>query len=205
MFARSCLNFSKQIGTGLFYRRLAMTSTSIRYKPVPLPRQLPSSQTVPMPATLPTISSSSTTISILDKYSLNDDDSLYYDCPSLINESMRCAWTSTNYRYIRQRRVRNHPSRLTNTVRYRARRMRLHHKKKWLKRFKYDLLKKLREKIKRRGKLFEMENAIILGKAGQFNAENYVKRELEKAKFYGYHVSPIYDQIRNDINKLKIE
>ena len=50
-----------------------------------------------------------------------------------------------------------------------------------------------------------MENAIILGKAGQFNAENYVKRELEKAKFYGYHVSPIYDQIRNDINKLKIE
>jgi hypothetical protein len=120
-------------------------------------------------------------------------------------KKIRCAWTSTNYRYKRQRRVRNHPSRLINTIRYRARRMRLHHKKKWLKKYKYDLLKKLREKIKRRGKLFEIENSIILGKAEQFNAEHYVKRELEKAKFYGYRVSPIYDQIRDDINRLKIE
>jgi hypothetical protein len=157
-----------------------------------------------MPATLPSSITSSNTISILDKCSLHDD-LLYYDCPSIKTEKIQCAWTSTNYRYKRQRRVRNHPSRLVNTVKYRARRMRLHHKKKWLKKFKYDLLKKLREKIKRRGKLFEMENSIILGKGEQFNAEHYVKRELEKAKFYGYRVSPIYDQIRDDINRLKIE
>ena len=83
--------------------------------------------------------------------------------------------------------------------------MRLHHRKKWLKKFKYDLLKRLREKIKRRGKLFEMENNIILGKAAQFNAEHYVKRELEKAKFYGYRVSPVYDRLRADIERLKID
>ena len=157
-----------------------------------------------MPATLPAPSISSNAISILDKCSLYDD-LLYYDCPSVPTQAIQCAWTSTNYRYRRQRRVRNHPSRLTNTLQYRARRMRLHHRKKWLKKFKYNLLKNLREKIKRRGKLFEMENAIILGKAEQFNAELYVKRELEKAKFYGYRVSPTYDQIRDDIGRLKIE
>ncbi|CAF3781369.1 unnamed protein product [Adineta steineri] len=216
LFMRKCLGFStigKQFGTCL-YRRLSMTplstsiSSSIGYEPInfriPLPRQLPSSQSTPMPTTLPTSIISSNTITILDKCSLYDD-LLYYDCPSNRNEKVQCAWTSTNYRYKRQRRVRNHPSRLTNTVKYRSRRMRLHHRKKWLKKFKYDLLKKLREKIKRRGKLFEMENSIILGKADQFNAEYYVKRELEKAKFYGYHVSPTYDQIRDDINRLKIE
>ncbi|CAF0793102.1 unnamed protein product [Adineta ricciae] len=216
LFLRKCLNLStggKQFGA-CFYRRLSMTplSTSISppigYTPanirIPLPRQLPSSQTTPMPARLPSSIISSNTVSIVDKCSLYDD-LLYYDCPSTRIDKVQCAWTSTNYRYKRQRRVRNHPSRLSNTVRYRARRMRLHHRKKWLKKFKYDLLKKLREKIKRRGKLFEMENAIILGKADQFNAEHYVKRELEKAKFYGYHVSPIYEQIRDDINRLKIE
>ncbi|CAF1423701.1 unnamed protein product [Adineta steineri] len=216
LFMRKCLGIStigKQFGTCL-YRRLSMTplstsiSSSIGYEPInfriPLPRQLPSSQSTPMPTTLPTSIISSNTITILDKCSLYDD-LLYYDCPSNRNEKVQCAWTSTNYRYKRQRRVRNHPSRLTNTVKYRSRRMRLHHRKKWLKKFKYDLLKKLREKIKRRGKLFEMENSIILGKADQFNAEYYVKRELEKAKFYGYHVSPTYDQIRDDINRLKIE
>ncbi|CAF3418870.1 unnamed protein product [Rotaria sp. Silwood1] len=203
----------KQFGTCL-YRRLSMTplstsiSSSIEYQPIririPLPQQLPSKQTVPMPATLPASITTTNTISILDKCSLHDD-LLYYDCPSITNEKIQCAWTSTNYRYKRQRRVRNHPSRLTNTVAYRSRRMRLHHKKKWLKKFKYDLLKKLREKIKRRGKLYDMENSIILGKAEQFNAEHYVKRELEKARFYGYRVSPIYDQIRDQINHLKIE
>ncbi|CAF2971801.1 unnamed protein product [Rotaria sp. Silwood2] len=203
----------KQFGTCL-YRRLNMTSLStsispsIGYQPtscrIPLPQQLPSSQRVPMPAILPASITTTNTISILDKCSLHDD-LLYYDCPSITNEKIQCAWTSTNYRYKRQRRVRNHPSRLTNTVAYRSRRMRLHHKKKWLKKFKYDLLKKLREKIKRRGKLFDMENSIILGKAEQFNAEHYVKRELEKARFYGYRVSPVYDQIRDQINHLKIE
>ncbi len=212
MFLRKCIGFStigKQFGTCL-YRRLNITtninsiSPSITYKPINLPRQLPSSQSIPIPTTLPASIISSNTISILDKCSLYND-LLYYDCPSINNEKLQCAWTSTNYRYKRQRRVRNHPSRLSNTVKYRARRMRLHHKKKWLKKFKYDLLKKLREKIKRRGKLFEMENSIILGKSEQFNAEHYVKRELEKAKFYGYRVSPIYDQIRDNINRLKIE
>ncbi|CAF0984395.1 unnamed protein product [Rotaria sp. Silwood1] len=216
MFLRKCFGLSiigKQFGTCL-YRRLSMTplstsiSSSIEYQPIririPLPQQLPSKQTVPMPATLPASITTTNTISILDKCSLHDD-LLYYDCPSITNEKIQCAWTSTNYRYKRQRRVRNHPSRLTNTVAYRSRRMRLHHKKKWLKKFKYDLLKKLREKIKRRGKLYDMENSIILGKAEQFNAEHYVKRELEKARFYGYRVSPIYDQIRDQINHLKIE
>ncbi|CAF4476461.1 unnamed protein product [Rotaria socialis] len=203
----------KQFGTYL-YRRLSMTplSTSI-YPPIgyqpsnfrtPLPRQLPSSQSIPMPATLPASTTTPNTISILDKCSLYNA-LLYYDCPSMTNEKIQCAWASTNYRYKRQRRVRNHPSRLTNTVAYRSRRMRLHHKKKWLKKFKYDLLKKLREKIKRRGKLYEMENSIILGKAEQFNAEHYVKRELEKARFYGYRVSPVYDQIRDQISRLKLE
>jgi hypothetical protein len=177
----------------------SINHTGINFR-IPLPRQLPSSQSIPQPAILPTSISSSNTISILDKCAL-----YYYDCPSLRNEKIQCAWTSTNYRYKRQRRVRNHPSGLSNAIKYRARRMRLHHRKKWLKKFKYDLLKKLREKIKRRGKLIEMENSIILGKAEQFNAEYYVKRELEKAKFYGYRVSPIYDQIRDDINRLKIE
>jgi len=190
------------------YLFLARISPSIGYEPtnfqIPLPRQLPSSQSRPMPATLPASIISSNTISIVDKCSLYDD-LLYYDCPSITNEKLQCAWSSTNYRYKRQRRVRNHPSRLTNTVKYRSRRMRLHHRKKWLKKFKYDLLKKLREKIKRRGKLFEIENSIILGKAEQFNAEHYVKRELEKAKFYGYRVSPIYDKLRDDITRLKIE
>lgn len=161
------------------------------------PLQMP----LPRPLILPTMIKPLNNLSILDRY----NDQLYYDCPSESIEKKQCAWTSTNYRYKRQRRVRNHPSRLTNTVLYRSRRMRLHHRKKWLKKFKYDLLKKLREKIKRRGKLFEMENAIILGKAQQFNAEQYVKRELEKAKFYGYRVSPIYDRIRDDIHRLKIE
>ncbi|CAF1071253.1 unnamed protein product [Rotaria magnacalcarata] len=203
----------KQFGTNL-YRRLSMTPLStniypaIGYQPsnfrTPLPRQLPSSQSIPMPTTLPASTTTSNTISILDKCSLYND-LLYYDCPSMTNEKIQCAWTSTNYRYKRQRRVRNHPSRLTNTIAYRSRRMRLHHKKKWLKKFKYDLLKKLREKIKRRGKLYEMENSIILGKAEQFNAEHYVKRELEKAKFYGYRVSPVYDQIRDQISRLKLE
>ena len=170
------------------------------YSPIPminppLPHQLPSSQTIP--TIFPTLNQPS----ILDRY----HNHLYYDCPSIVEEKKQCAWTSTNYRYKRQRRVRNHPSRLTNTILHRSRRMRLHHRKKWLKKYKYDLLKRLREKVKRRGKLFEMENAIILGKAQQFNAEKYVKRELEKAKFYGYRVSPIYDQIRDDINRLKIE
>ncbi len=205
MFLRKCLQIStrgKFFGTCL-YRQLTMTPLSSinSYKPTNLRIQLPSSQSIRMPATLP---ASIPSISILDKCSLYDD-LLYYDCPSINQEKLQCAWTSTNYRYKRQRRVRNHPSRLVNTVRYRARRMRLHHKKKWLKKFKYDLLKKLREKIKRRGKLFDIENSIILGKAEQFNAEHYVKRELEKAKFYGYRVSPIYDQIRDDINRLKIE
>ena len=205
MFLRTCLAIStrgKFLGSS-FYRGLSITP-SIAYQPVQAPRQLPSSQIIPMPAALPASISSSNRISILDKCSLYDDH-LYYDCPSITEEKIQCAWTSTNYRYKRQRRVRNHPSRLSNTVRYRARRMRLHHKKKWLKKFKYDLLKKLREKIKRRGKLFEMENAIILGKAEQFNAEHYVKRELEKARFYGYRVSPVYDRIRDDLNRLKIE
>lgn len=161
-----------------------------------------------MPKTLPSVTTNSSKISILDRFSL-DDSTLFYDCPSNLNSSneqtIRCAWTSTNYRYKRQRRVRNHPSRLKNTLLYRSRRMRLHHRKKWLKKFKYDLLKRLREKIKRRGKLFEMENNIILGKAEQFNAEHYVKRELEKAKFYGYRVSPVYDQLRADIDRLKID
>ncbi len=209
MFLRKFINIStlgKQFSTCL-YRRLSMTSlssisSSIAY--IPLPRQLPSSKSIPMPATLPPSITSSNRISILDKCSLYND-LYYYDCPSIKNEKIQCAWTSTNYRYRRQRRVRNHPSRLINTIKYRARRMRLHHKKKWLKKYKYDLLKKLREKIKRRGKLFEMENSIILNKGEQFNAEHYVKRELEKAKFYGYRVSPIYDQIRDDINRLKIE
>ena len=167
-----------------------------------LPRkiQLPSMNSISMPTTLP----SATLRTILDKYS--HDDRLSYECPSMSSNSLiRCAWTSTNYRYKRQRRVRNHPSRLTNTIQYRSRRMRLHHRKKWLKKFKYDLLKRLREKIKRRGKLFTMENEIILGKGEQFNAEHYVKRELEKAKFYGFRVSPVYDQIREDINRLKID
>ncbi|CAF1334367.1 unnamed protein product [Rotaria sordida] len=216
MFLRQCFGISiigKQFGTCL-YRRFSMMpsssgiSSSIGYQPtnfrIPLPLQLPTSQTVPMPATLPASITTTNTISILDKCSLYDD-LLYYDCPALPNEKIQCAWTSTNYRYKRQRRIRNHPSRLINTVAYRSRRMRLHHKKKWLKKFKYDLLKKLREKIKRRGKLYDMENSIILGKAEQFNAEHYVKRELEKARFYGYRVSPVYDQIRDQINHLKIE
>jgi hypothetical protein len=167
-------------------------------------RELPSSHSNSLPATLPAPMSSSTIVSILDRSSLNDDH-FYYDCPSVSKDTIRCAWTSTNYRYRRQRRVRNHPSRLSNTMKYRSRRMRLHHRKKWLKKFKYDLLKRLREKIKRRGKLFEMENKITLGKAEQFDAEHYVKRELEKARFYGYRVSPVYDQIRQEINRLKIE
>ena len=171
---------------------------------MPLPQQLPSSQSTSIPTTLPSSITTSMTISILDKYFLKDN-LLYYDCPSMTNRKIQCAWASTNYRYKRQRRVRNHPSRLTNTIKYRQRRMRLHHKKKWLKKHKYDMLKKLREKIKRRGKLDTMENAIILGKAEQFNAEHYVKRELEKAKFYGYRVSPVYDQIRDEINRLKIK
>lgn len=184
--------------TRVFSRSMSMpTINSLR---LPLPHHLPPSPRI-IPTIFPTLNQSWNERTILDRY----NDHLYYDCPSIVVEKKDCAWTSTNYRYKRQRRVRNHPSRLTNTILYRSRRMRLHHRKKWLKKFKYDLLKKLREKIKRRGKLFEMENAIILGKAQQFNAENYVKRELEKAKFYGYRVSPIYDRIRDDINRLKIE
>ena len=197
MFGRVC---SGILRSRLLARNLSRPLSLTSLPSHPLPHQLPSIPIIRM--TLPTSIMPSNRISILDKY---DDHLRYYECPSIIEEKKQCAWTSTNYRYKRQRRVRNHPSRLTNTVLYRARRMRLHHRKKWLKKFKYDLLKRLREKIKRRGKLFEMENAIILGKGEQFNAEHYVKRELEKARFYGYRVSPIYDRIRDDINRLKLE
>ncbi|CAF0782764.1 unnamed protein product [Didymodactylos carnosus] len=196
-------NYDPTLGGIIFSNFTLSTNKSVNYpndtfkRNNILPRILPSLPTTNY--TLP--ASSSLRDAILDMNILN-----YYDCPSSKTDLLiKCAWTTTDYRYKRQRRVRRHPSKLINAMKYRARRMRLHHKKKWLKKHKYALLKRLREKIKRRGKLFEMENAIILGKAEQFNPELYVKRELEKAKFYGYRVSPVYDELREKINNIKIE
>jgi len=171
------------------------------------PKVLPSLNITKAPIHLPSVSLPSPSLSILDK----NDLVIYYDCPPFTittatsNNLIKCAWASTDYRYKRQRRVRNHRRVLSTTLKHRARRMRLHHRKKWLKKHKYTLLKKLREKIKRRGKLFDLENQIILGKAEQFNAELYVKRELEKAKFYGYRASSMYDDLRENIQRLKID
>ncbi len=88
-----------------------------------------------------------------------------------------------------------------NVVRYRKRRMNRHKKRKYLKKMKYRIAKRLQVKEKRFEKLKDLYKSIFEQRTALFDAEKYVDRELEKAKFYSYRVSNTYDDLREFVKR----
>ncbi len=83
---------------------------------------------------------------------------------------------------------------------WRSRKMNIKKKKKYQKKMFYVMQKRRQMKEKRYQSLLNMFKEIQEKKTEIYDPIRHINRELEKAKFYGYKCTPIYDEFRNIIN-----
>lgn len=89
---------------------------------------------------------------------------------------------------------------LFNELKWRRRKMNIKKRKKYQKKMYYVIQKRIQNKEKRYNNLLDIFKEVTNKKVDLFDPKRFVLRELEKAKFYGYKCSPIYDQYRNLIS-----
>lgn len=90
---------------------------------------------------------------------------------------------------------------LFSELRWRSRKMNIKRRRKYLKKLQFKIQTRLQNKAKRYQDLCNMISAIHEKKTQAFDPMRYINRELEKARFFGYRSSPIYDQYRDVIEK----
>lgn len=88
---------------------------------------------------------------------------------------------------------------LFSVLRYRSRRMNKLKQKRYFKKMKFVLMKREIRKQRRYEKLLAMYKKMFDKRTQMFDPQRLVHRELEKAKFWGYRVNPIYNQYRDFI------
>ena len=90
---------------------------------------------------------------------------------------------------------------LFSVLRYRSRRMNRKKQQAFYKRMSYILEKRKLKKLKRYEKLKDLYKLVFEKKTERFDPERMIKRELEKAKFFGYKVTDEYDKYRQYIKE----
>lgn len=90
---------------------------------------------------------------------------------------------------------------LHSEVKWRRRKMNKKKKKKYLKKMFYVIQRRKQAKEKRYQTILNMFQKIHEKKVENFDPYKMINRELEKAKFYGYTTTNLYDQYRELINR----
>lgn len=90
---------------------------------------------------------------------------------------------------------------LFSELRWRRRKMNIKRRRKYLKKIHYQLQTRLQNKAKRYQNLLNMISDINEKKTQVFNPSKFIDREIEKAKFFGYRCSPVYDEYRKIVNE----
>jgi hypothetical protein len=90
---------------------------------------------------------------------------------------------------------------LFNERHWRSRKMNIKKKKKYEQKLFYVFERRRQNKDKRFENIKAMYAQIHDKKTQLFDTERFMNRELEKAKFYGFTCSPIYDEYRKIVNE----
>lgn len=90
---------------------------------------------------------------------------------------------------------------LYNERKWRSRKMNIKKKKKYEKKLFYVIQKRKQSKQKRYNNIIALYQKIQEKKVELFDVNKYIDRELEKAKFYGFKISPVYDEYRSIVNE----
>lgn len=85
---------------------------------------------------------------------------------------------------------------LFSEIRWRKRKMNIKRRRKYEKKMQFKFQTRKQNKEKRYQDLLNMITAINEKRTNIFNSKRFVKREIEKARFYGYRCSPIYNAYR---------
>lgn len=88
---------------------------------------------------------------------------------------------------------------LFSELRWRRRKMNIKRRRKYLKKMFYKIQTRMQNKAKRYQDLCNMLADINEKKTNLFDPKRFIDRELEKARFYGYKCTPVYDQFREAI------
>lgn len=86
---------------------------------------------------------------------------------------------------------------LFNERKWRSRKMNIKKKKKYEQKLFYVIQRRRQNKDKRFENIKAMFKGIHEKKVELFEPHRFIDRELEKAKFYGFKCSPVYDEYRN--------
>jgi len=89
---------------------------------------------------------------------------------------------------------------LFSELKWRSRKMNIKKRKKYQKKMFYVIQKRRQAKEKRYQGLLSLFQSIQEKRVEKFDPLRFIQRELEKAKFYGYRCSPIYDSYRDLVN-----
>ena len=84
---------------------------------------------------------------------------------------------------------------------WRSRKMNIHKRRKYRKKMFFMLVKREQAKAKRYQNLCDMLARINEKRVELFEPLRYIKRELEKASFFGYRCSPDYETYRRLIDQ----
>lgn len=89
---------------------------------------------------------------------------------------------------------------LFSEIKWRKRKMNIHKRRKYQKKMFFKFKTRKQNKEKRYTALCEMLAQIHAKKTEAFEPIRFINRELEKAKFYGYKCSNVYDKYREIVN-----
>jgi hypothetical protein len=90
---------------------------------------------------------------------------------------------------------------LYSEVKWRKRKMNKKKLRKYKKKMFFEIQKRKQAKEKRYQNILTMLKSIEEKRVEIFDPEQYINRELEKAKFFGYKCSPDYEEMRKIINE----
>lgn len=90
---------------------------------------------------------------------------------------------------------------LFSEIRWRQRKMNIKRRRKYLKKMHYIIATRLQNKAKRYQDLLNILTDIHAKKTNIFDPKRFIDREIEKARFYGYKCTNVYDQFREIVNK----
>ena len=102
---------------------------------------------------------------------------------------------------VRQTRPMHCNQSLYSEVKWRRRKMNKKKKKKYLKKMFYVIQRRKQAKEKRYQTILNLYEKIHEKKVESFDPYKMINRELEKAKFYGFRTTHLYDEYRNLINE----
>lgn len=89
---------------------------------------------------------------------------------------------------------------LNSERKWRSRYMNKKKKAKYEKKMFYVIQRRNQAKAKRYNGLLKMYTDIHEKKSELYSPLAFVNRELEKARFYGYKATPVYDELRDQVN-----